>query len=45
MATPLREGTITDTNETTTYPIEIYTDGRKDARTVGSGAAVYYNKH
>jgi len=31
-------------NEATTYPIEIYTDGSKDASTVGAGVAIYHNK-
>jgi hypothetical protein len=33
---PARQVTITETNEATTYPIEIYTDGSKDASTVTS---------
>jgi ribonuclease HI len=41
---PAGQVTITETNEATTYPIEIYTDGSKDARTVGAGAAIYDNK-
>jgi ribonuclease HI len=41
---PARQVTITETNEVTTNPIEIYTDGSKDARTVGAGAAIYHNK-
>jgi hypothetical protein len=41
---PARQITITETNITTTYPIEIYTDGSKDASTVGAGVAIYHNK-
>ena len=32
------------TNEATTYSIEIYTDGSKDASTVGAGVVIYRNK-
>jgi len=38
-----RQVTITETNEATTYPIEIYTDGSKDASTVRAGVAIYYH--
>jgi hypothetical protein len=41
---PAKKVTITETSETTTYPIEIYTEGSKDASTVGAGAAIYSNK-
>jgi len=41
---PARQVTITETNETTTYTIEIYTDGSKDRSMVGAGAAIYSNK-
>jgi len=41
---PARQVTITETNEATTYPIEIYPDGSKDASTVGAGVAIYHNK-
>jgi hypothetical protein len=41
---PARQVTITETNEGTTYPIEIYTDGSKDTITVGVGNAIYHNK-
>jgi hypothetical protein len=35
--------TITKTNEMTTYPNEIYTDGSKDGSMVGAGTAIYFN--
>jgi hypothetical protein len=41
---PAQQVTITETSETTTYPIEIYTDGSKDRSVVGAGAAIYSNK-
>jgi hypothetical protein len=41
---PARQITITETNETKTYSIEIYTDGSKDASMVGAGAVIYHNK-
>ena len=41
---PARQVTITETNEVTTYPIEIYMDGSKDASTVRAEVAVYRNK-
>jgi hypothetical protein len=41
---PAKQVTITETSETMTYPIEIYTDGRKGASMVGAGAAIYSNK-
>jgi hypothetical protein len=41
---PAKKVTITETSETTTYPIEIYTEGSKDATTVGTGATIYSNK-
>jgi len=41
---PARQVTITERNEATTYPIEIYTDGSKDASTVGAGVAIYRSK-
>ena len=41
---PARQITITETNETKTYPIEIYTDGSKKESMVGAGAAIYHNK-
>ena len=40
---PALQATITETNEATTYPIEIYTDGSKDASMVGAGV-IYRNK-
>jgi len=33
-----------ETNEASTYPIEIYTEGSKAAGTVGAGVATYQNK-
>jgi predicted ATP-grasp superfamily ATP-dependent carboligase len=41
---PARQVTINETNEATTHPIEIYTDGSKDASTVEEGFAIYHNK-
>jgi hypothetical protein len=41
---PARRVYITDTNEQTTYPIEIYTDGNKDGGMAGEGVAIYSNK-
>ena len=41
---PARQITITETNETKTYPIEIYTDGSKKESMVGAGATIYHNK-
>ena len=41
---PARQVTITEINETKTYPIEIHTDGSKDASKVGEGVAIYNNK-
>jgi len=41
---PAGQVTITETNEATTYPIEIYTDGSKEASTVRVGVAIYHNK-
>jgi hypothetical protein len=41
---PALQATITETNEATTYPIEICTDGSKDASTVGAGVVIYHNK-
>ena len=41
---PALQATITETNEATTYPIEIYTDGSKDVSTVGAGVVIYRNK-
>lgn len=41
---PARQVTITEINVTKTYPIEIYTDGSKDASKVGAGVAIYNNK-
>ena len=37
---PARQVTIMETNEVSTYPIEIYTDGSKAAGTVGAGVAI-----
>jgi hypothetical protein len=41
---PAQQVTITETNEATTYPIEIHMDGSKDTSTVGGGVAIYHNK-
>jgi ribonuclease HI len=41
---PAWQVTITETSETTTYSIEIYTDGSKDGSMVRAGAAIYSNK-
>jgi ribonuclease HI len=41
---PARQITITEANETKTYPIEIYTDGSKSASMVRAGAAIYHKK-
>ena len=41
---PVLQATVTETNEATTYPIEIYTDGSKDASTVGAGVVISRNK-
>ena len=41
---PFLQATITETNEAITYPIEIYTDGGKDASTVGARVVIYLNK-
>jgi len=41
---PARQITITETNETKTYPTEIYTDGSKKESMVGAGATIYHNK-
>jgi len=37
---PPRQVTIMETNEASTYPIEIYTDGSKAATRVGAGVAI-----
>jgi len=41
---PAKKVTIIETSETMTYPIQVYTDGCKDASMVGAGAAIYSNK-
>jgi len=41
---PARHVTIMETNEASTYPIEIYSDGSKAAGRVGAGVAIYQNK-
>jgi len=41
---PARQVTIMETNEASTYLIEIYMDGSKAAGTVGAGVAIYQNK-
>ena len=41
---PARRVTITETRELTTYPIEIYTDGRKGEGKVGAGVAINSSK-
>jgi len=41
---PARQVTIMETNEASTYRIEIYTDGSKAVGTVGAGVAIYRNK-
>ena len=41
---PAWQVTIMETNEASTYPIEINTDGSKASGTVGVGVAIYQNK-
>ena len=41
---PDRRVIIAETSELTTYPIEIYADGSKDAGKVGAGVAIYSKK-
>jgi len=41
---PAQQVTTMETNEGSTYPTEIYTDGSKAAGTVGAGVAIYQNK-
>ena len=41
---PAKQVTIIETSETMTYPIQIYTDGNKDASMVGAGAVIHSNK-
>jgi hypothetical protein len=41
---PANQVIINEPKENTSYPLEIYTDGSKDTRSVGAGVAIYQHK-